>query len=152
MINLGSTSRGGEWQEGEGKQVERARCWKRNSSWFCCSSQNISFLQLNQVVFIYLYFIPLEKRFHLSTVVSVDELSAELVFDREEREEWETSAAWSSSSFDQKLYRIDPTNATYTFRTEQLDRYTQDEWETSAAWKQPCRKELKRFSMCSAAR
>ena len=47
----------------------------------------------NQVVFIYLYFIPLEKRFHLSTVVSVDELSAELVFDREEREEWETSAA-----------------------------------------------------------
>ena len=93
--------------------------------------------QLNQVVFIYLCFISLEKRFHLSTVVSVDELSAELVFDREAREEWETNAAWSSSSFNQNSYRIDPTNA-----TEQLDLYTRDKWETSTAWKQSCRKEL----------
>ena len=55
-------------------------------------------------------------------------------FDRDAREaEWETSAAWSASSFDK--FHI-----SYVVKTEQFYLNAREEWESSPAWKQPCRK------------
>ena len=97
MVDLGSSSREGELQGGEGKREEQARCWTFTFTFFLFFQKTFTFPTRTKLT-TYILTYPTRQRFHLSTVVSEDGLRAELVFDLDAREEWETSAACKQKS------------------------------------------------------
>ena len=97
MVDLGSSSRAGELQGGEGKREEQAQCWTFTFTFFLFFQKTFTFPTRTKLT-TYILTYPTRQRFHLSTVVSEDGLRAELLFDLDAREEWETSAACKQKS------------------------------------------------------
>ena len=108
MVDLGSSSREGELQGGEGKREEQARCWTFTFTFFLFFQKTFTFPTRTKLT-TYILTYPTRQRFHLSTVVSEDGLRAELLFDLDAREEWETSAACKQKSRKPQFGWMQPT-------------------------------------------